>query len=126
MAGSLSRGDLLTSVLRWFARGIGLIANLFFLLIGIGKALSPTAPLSVEIVPVIILIGTCVIGYIILSWWREGIGGALIFVAGLILGSYVFFAAGRNKLLVASIYGYGSPYLVVGGLFGVYWLRSRR
>lgn len=123
MAGSLSRGDLLTSVLRWFARGIGLIANLFFLLIGIGEALSPTAPFSVEIVPVIILIGTCVIGYI-LSWWREGIGGALIFVAGLILGSYVFFAAGRNKLLVASIYG--SPYLVVGVSFWVYWLRSRR
>jgi hypothetical protein len=61
---------------------------------------------------------------LLLGWWREGPGGLVALLGGLLLAGAIYATAGRSQLLAAIVYG--SPFLVAGALFLACWWCERR
>lgn len=61
---------------------------------------------------------------ILISWWREGIGGTVVVIGAVALGTFAYVTAGFNKGWAMLITG--GPLLVIGLLFLASWRRSRR
>ncbi len=102
------RKSLATSVplrarglIRWTARILALLIALFAATMGIGSAVAESEePLTVTGVGVAAFIVWIVVG-MLAAWRWERIGGISGVLAGVALGFFVFFTAGRNEVLVA-------------------------
>jgi hypothetical protein len=107
--------------IRWFARIVGSLLVLFFLLMVLGYIIEPqgTGKITLSEIPLIIGMAAMLLG-IIIAWFREGIG------AFLTIGGFLFFFASelistrsfKTWILVA--------YPTIGLLFLACWLQSRQ
>lgn len=137
MWGKENRGWSMTSVrhtreratkwMRWIGRGLGSLAGLFCLLIGIAEVIWPHTPPSPEAsqqgAMLAGLVITTVLG-VLIAWWREGIGGTVVVIGAVALGTFAYVTAGHNKVWAMLITG--GPFLVAGILFLATWWLSRR
>jgi len=58
-----------------------------------------------------------------LAWWREGIGGAILTITGLVMLSVLFLTMDRHDYWITLIYGF--PFLLSGILFLIYWRKTK-
>jgi hypothetical protein len=109
---------------RRIARGLGSLALVWWLFIGIMKIVFPHAPdASGEGAILGMLMGIAMIGVLIV-WWREGVGGMITVIGGIALCIFAWITAGHNKgfaMLVS-----GGPFLVAGILFLAGWRGRKR
>ena len=70
--------------LRWIARVGGLATCFFFGFIGFGEVSSEVRQGIVEGVPIVLMIGLAIVGYL-LSWRHESHGGLLMLSSGVML-----------------------------------------
>ena len=110
--------------LRWTARIIGTLLAGFWLFAGIASGIAEPAPwpLPWESMVMAALMIVSVAG-VLIAWWREGIGGAVLVTVGVAHCVNALIQAGHNRLLAVLISGV--PFIVVGILFLVSWSRSR-
>ncbi len=107
--------------IRWFARIVGTVLVLFFLLMVLGYIIEPqgTGKITLTEIPLIIGMLAMLLG-IIIAWFREGIG-AFINIGGFLL----FFA---SELITNK--GYNTWFIVaypaIGLLFLLCWWQSRK
>ena len=108
--------------LRRIARAIGSLLATFWLFVGIVSAIYESGPLTPEgaIMAGLIVIST--LG-IVIAWWREGIGGAIVVLSGIAHSTFAYISSGHNRAFAVLISG--GPYLVTGLLFLATWHRSR-
>lgn len=113
--------------MRWIARGIGTLTGVFCLLIGIAEVVWPHTPpapeASREGAMLAGLVSTNLLG-VLIAWWREGIGGMVVVIGAMALGTFAYVTAGHNK--VWAMLMAGGPFFVAGVLFLASWWRSRR
>ena len=120
-------GDPLTKVLRYLARLISSATAAFILLFYIGDMVENLSSgvlikewifeaRRITVVVVLILLGC------ILSWWREGIGGAILTVYSL---GYIILFSPKFGLFSRPIMITSAPFLVSGVLFLICWWRSK-
>lgn len=107
------------TVIRWFARALGVIINLLALLI-IVVTLNPIRDYPLQEIPALILLVLANLG-VLLAWFNERKGGLLAVCSGLGCGVALYFSSlsigvGRQLSLFLSL-AYGLPYLLVGLLF---------
>lgn len=108
--------------LRLLARGIGSIVSALWLLVGLIEALSQSEPRTGESTILATLMSISVAG-VVVGWFREGLGGAILLVAAAGQATFAYFAAGHHKGFAMAISG--GPFLIVGSLFLAYRWRSR-
>ena len=113
--------DPTTKWLRGFARVIGSVVVAFFLLTGIGSAFGDSDPWTAESTVIAVLFTTLTVG-VVVAWWREGIGGAIVTIGAITLGIFAYFSAGHNKIYAMLMMGV--PLMVSGILFLICWRRS--
>ena len=116
-------GDRATRWMRWIARGIGSFIAASWWLAGIAGALYEREPWTLESAIMAGFMITSGLG-VLIAWRREGIGGAVLVIHGMLFSTFGYFSAGRNKgfaMLVS-----GGPFLLVGILFLATWRRSRQ
>jgi len=123
MANTQYTSDRAAKWMRWIARGIGSLVGGLFLLIGIASAIFDPTPWSLEGAMLAGLGVFAVLG-ILIAWWREGIGGTVVLIGAIALGTFAYVTAGHNKVWAMLITG--GPLLVAGLLFLASWWRSRR
>ncbi len=123
MANTEHAGDRAAKWMRWLARGIGSLIGGLFLLILIASAIFDPTPWSLEGAMLAGLVIFAVLG-ILISWWREGIGGTVVLIGAVALGTFAYVTAGRNKVWAMLITG--GPLLVTSLLFLASWRRSRK
>jgi hypothetical protein len=82
---------------RWIARGIGSLVGALFLLIGAVAAISDPMPWSLEGAMLAGLVVATVLGGLI-AWWREGIGGTVLVIGAMALGTFAYVTARFNKV----------------------------
>ena len=88
---------------------------------GIGHAVFDPVSWTFEGLMITGLTATALLG-ILIAWWREGLGGAVLVTVAVAHSTFAYFAAGRNKPLAMLISG--GPFLVTGILFLVSWRRG--
>jgi hypothetical protein len=110
--------------LRRTARIIGTLLAGFWLFAGIASGIAEAAPwpLPWESMAMAALMIVSAAG-VLIAWWREGIGGAVLVTVGVAHCVNALIQAGRNRLLAVLISGV--PFIVVGILFLVSWSRSK-
>ncbi|RMG45280.1 MAG: hypothetical protein D6723_18550 [Acidobacteria bacterium] len=60
----------------------------------------------------------------LIAWWKEGLGGLLLFACGIAGSMFAGMAAGRNKAMAMLVTG--GPFVVAGFFFiGSWWLLRR-
>lgn len=118
---AIEGGERGTKRLRWLARVGGSSVAALWLLMGIGSAIVEDAPWRLESVIVGVLIVASVLG-ILIAWWREAAGGAVVLICGMAHSLFAFVSARHSKLFAVSISG--GPLLVIGCLFLAAWWRS--
>jgi hypothetical protein len=70
-----------------------------------------------------VLIVTSILG-VLVAWFREGLGGAILLTVGVAHSTFALFAAGHNRGLAMLISG--GPFLLIGVLFLASWWRAGR
>jgi len=120
-------GDRTTKWMRWIARGTGSLVGVLCLLIGIAEVIWGHTPPSPEAsrqgAMLAGLVIFAVLG-VLIAWWREGVGGTVVVIGAIALGTFAYVTAGRNKVWAMLITG--GPFLVAGILFLACWRRSRK
>jgi hypothetical protein len=123
MANGNNVSDRATRWMRWLARGIGSLLAASWWFVGIAGVLYEREPCTLESAIMAGFIITSGLG-VLIAWRREGAGGAIVFIHGVLFSTFAYFSAGRNKgfaMLVS-----GGPFLLVGILFLATWRRSRQ
>ena len=111
-----------TKWMRWIAHGIGSFASAFWLLVGVGEAISEPTPWSLEGAMLAVLLTTTVLG-VLIAWWWEEIGGTIVMIDALALCTFAYVTVGRNKTFAMLLSG--GPFLVASILFLASWRRTR-
>ena len=111
------------SRLRWAARILGLVFVGLWLFISVMMVIEEGIGRSVEdqIMTGLILFSAAAFA---VAWWRQGIGGVLLLIAGIAHSTFAMFSAGHNIGLAMLISG--GPFLLVGTLFLIAWTQARR
>jgi len=115
-------GDRGTKWLRWVGRGIGSLMAAGWLLTGIVSALFGREPWTWESTAMAALILIQAVG-VLIAWWREGVGGAIVLAGAVAFSTFAYFSAGHNRLLAVLVSG--GPFLVASVSFLTAWWRSR-
>ena len=104
-------------IIRFIARLISTLAAAFLLIIVIGEIIFNTVPVTWE--------GMMIAGFVVLlavsvfiAWLKEGIGGIILIILAISYAVFIYFSAGRNKILAALLIT--APFLISGILFCVY------
>ena len=127
MASISYTGDRTTKWIRWIARGIGSLVAVLCLLIGIAEVIWSHTPPSPEASQQGAMLAGLVIFAVLgvlIAWWREGVGGTIVVIGAIALGTFAYVTAGHNKVWAMLITG--GPFLVTGILFLACWRRSRK
>ncbi len=99
---------------KWIARISGSIFALFWLFIGVVSRFNDPLPMNWESIVMALLIGVSAVG-VIIAWFRERLGGALLVIIGIAHSTFALISSGHNHLLAMMISGV--PYIIVGVLF---------
>ena len=110
-------------ILRWFARGTGILFASFWLFIVIVSIFNEGTDLDTESAIMATLIFSSIFG-VIVAWFREFEGGIILLVVAIAHSINALIVAGRNKGLAIAISG--GPFLIIGSLFLAAWLQSRK
>jgi len=103
-----------TRRIRWIARGISLFVAAVWVLMGIVPTFFEPPAWTFEDKMMAGLTTAC-LASILIAWFREGVGGALLILCGVAHSTFAYFAAGHNIALAVAISG--GPFLVLGALF---------
>jgi hypothetical protein len=114
-------GALAARRVHWTARGISAFVTAFWLLISIAEAIGEPEPWTWQSWMMAGLITSSTLG-VIVAWWKEGTGGAIVIACAIAHSTFAAIVAGHNKLLAVLISG--GPYLLIGILFLVSWRLS--
>jgi len=117
-----SSPDKTTKLLRTIARALGTLMAAFWLFIVVMSVLYEPGPLDVESAILAVLILFSVAG-VILAWFREGPGGAVLVLVGLAHCAFAYIAAGHNQAFAILVSG--GPFLLIGLLFLLVWRRLK-
>ncbi len=102
------------SIRKWLVRLPGLAISSAYLAFMIGEGLDGLYENADPIIYVFFsLMTVSIVGYAV-SWYSEGIGGALMIVGGLLMLSFHLL---RQDIVTAMVYG--TPFIVLGLLSGV-------
>ena len=82
--------------IRWLARGLGLFFVAWWLFVGIMHAIGGDEPVTFESVWITANLLLLMVSFGI-SWWREGLGGALLTGFAVAFGVFGYFSAGHNR-----------------------------
>jgi hypothetical protein len=104
--------------IRWVARGLGLFFVAYWLFVGIMYAIGGDEPVTFESVWLTANLLLLMASFGV-SWWREGLGGALVTGFAVAFSIFGYFSAGHNRGLAMLISG--GPFLLVGVLTLVSW-----
>lgn len=121
----LQSGDSSTTLMRWIARILGLLASALFVWflvcagIGLCKTLSWSSPRGI---PLLIVMAIAAVG-VLLAWRWEMFGGTIATTSALFLGILVYFGSGHAVFTTALLVGL--PFFVAGILFLVCCWRTR-
>ena len=109
--------------LSWVGRVIGTLAAAFWLFVGIVSAIHEPLPLNWEswVMATLMVISALAVA---VSWWREGLGGALVLAAGIAHSTFALIASGHNHAFAMPISG--GPFVLTGLLLLLAWRRRRR
>jgi Na+-transporting NADH:ubiquinone oxidoreductase subunit NqrD len=95
----------------------------FWLFVGVAEALArEPEPFTAESFIMASLMTISVVG-VVVGWFREGLGAAVLLLVATGHSFFAYFAAGHNKGFAMAISG--GPFFIIGGLFLACWLRSR-
>jgi hypothetical protein len=100
-------------VVQWIALGLGTLAGVWWLVSMVGQLVAGKEPPTIEGVLLGALTVACLAG-VGLAWWRAGLGGAVLAVAGAALCVFAYLSAGRNKWVAVLVSG--APFLLAGVL----------
>lgn len=118
----ISNNRALQQAVRWLARLVSTLAAAFWLLILLNiiacDALVGFVCLNWEMA---VLLGLVMVSLlcVILSWWREGVGGTLMLLWGIAFSAIAFMTSPTRRAF--SIIVSGVPFLVAGTLFIASW-----
>jgi hypothetical protein len=122
------KSDLATLIMRWIARVISTLVMAFIVLMVIGSAFTgkehrraPWPTLEDIIMTMFFLV---MLTGVVIAWFREGIGGTILTIAGLMATALLFLRMTPDDYWVIMIFG--MPFLFSGILFLVCWRRSRQ
>ncbi len=115
-------GGRVAKWVHWIARVFGSLVGALYLFIGVTSAFDERTPWSWESTGLTVLL-VIAIGGILLSWRREGIGGAVVTADAIAFGAFAGSTARFNKGFAMLTAG---PLLVAGVLFLVSWWMSGR
>ncbi|MFH1446566.1 MAG: hypothetical protein ABIG43_04035 [Chloroflexota bacterium] len=102
---------------KWIARIIGSVFALFWLFIGVASGFDDPQPMNWESISMTLLIGAATIS-VIIAWFRERLGGALLIFVGAAYSVFALITSGEgisNKLI--AVMSSGFPYIIIGVLF---------
>ncbi len=130
MVNNKKNSDKTTKIIHWTARILGSISGVFWVL-ALTLSTIMESELGVEPTPEAKLEGTilgCLVAVVvigvIIAWFREGIGGLIVVIGGIVLSIFAYITAGHNKVLAMA--SSGIPFLIAGILFLIYWRRTRK
>jgi len=104
--------------IRWIARGVGLIASIYWSVPIIGGLISDKGDFSLEGLVLSMLIILIILGFI-LAWFEKRVGASIMVIDSVALCVFAYLTAGHHKLL--AVLFSGSPFLLSGILFLVYF-----
>ena len=105
--------------IRWIARGVGLIASIYWSVPIIGGLISDNkGDFSLEGFILVVLIFLIISGFI-LAWLEKRIGGSIMVIGSVALCIFAYLTAGHNKSL--AVLSSGVPFLLSGVLFLIYF-----
>jgi len=119
------KSDFTTRLIQWIARGISTLFIVFILLMGIGSAIWGSQnriapwPTLEDLVIIVFLLAMLV--SVILAWRREGIGGFMLTIVGLVAIVVIMLINKPEDYWVAL--AIGVPFLVSGILYIICWKR---
>ena len=96
MTSAENTGGQAAKWLRWIARGIGSFVAGFWLFVGIVSAIVESRPLTLEGVIMVSLIISSALS-VLIAWWREGVGGAIVVVCAIAHRTFAYVASGHNE-----------------------------
>lgn len=108
--------------LLWTARVLSALMTAYWLMAGIGGAISEPGPLTVESAVVAIMIVLATIS-VVIAWLRTGIGGAILLAFGVIFSISAYFMAGGRRGFAMAVSG--GPFIGFGALFLTSWQLRR-
>lgn len=117
MKNNISKKDRSMRIIRLAARIIGTLAIMFFLAFVVGEIIFNTEPVTLEGIMVASFIVLLTMG-VFIAWLKEGIGGIMLIITAVAYAIFIYFSAGRNKILAALLIS--SPFLISGILFCIY------
>jgi hypothetical protein len=111
---------------RWIARGISTLAAAFWLLILLDilacDALVGFICVNWELALLVVLVAASVLS-VAIAWRREGIGGLIMFLWGIVFTTFAAIDSGSYK--ASSMLMSGVPFLIAGLLFLASWWSHR-
>ena len=114
----------LVKPLRWAGRAIATISVVFFVVVGIGSAVSEGIGSMTIAGATLGLIVVIAVAGCVASWWRYIVAGILLVCTSIGLGVHIGYFAGHSHVRAWSIIGL--PYLVAGTLILSSWWLSRQ
>jgi len=109
--------DMMQKYYKWIARILGSVFALFWLFIVVAPGSDDPQPVHWESIVIALLVGVSVIA-VVIAWFRERLGGALIVFVGAAFSVFALITSGagvESKLI--AVMGSGVPFLIVGVLF---------
>lgn len=119
-----------TKVIHWTARILGSISGAFWVL-ALTLSTIMESKLGVEPAPEAKLEGT-ILGFfvaivvigVIITWFKEGIGGIITVIGAIALSIFSYISAGHNKIF--AVLTSGIPFLIAGILSLISWWRTKK
>lgn len=115
-----ARSRIIARRIRWAARGLSIFVAAVWVVMGIVPTFFEPPAWTFEDRMMAGLTTVC-LASILIAWFREGVGGALLILCGVAHSTFAYFAAGHNIPLAMAISG--GPFLVLGALFLLAWRR---
>lgn len=119
--------DRKTKLIRLIARVWGTITAAFWIIsltlstiFEKTEELTPTAWIEGLILGILVFISSVGVA---IAWWREGIGGLIVVIGGIVLSIFAYITAGHNKIFAMLISGI--PFLIAGIISLISWCRTK-
>lgn len=122
--------DRASNWIHWIARALGTLFSVFWIVIlflplilgeGAGETHSQEEireGIALNSIVVVTAVGVAI------AWWREGIGGIVTTICGVVLSVFAYISADRNEAMAMLVSGI--PFLVIGLLFIASWQLSKQ
>ncbi len=113
--------------LQFIAKSVGLLALLtglaYLRVVGVETLAAWRAHEDIGAILLLVLLIVAILG-LVLSWWREGLGGFIAAVSAVGVGILAYSVDRHNRYF--SAFAYSSPFMITGILFLCCWWRHHR